>query len=48
MSEVACLAEYEAVFERQGIPIELQLDRGNEGVGGDLNSSVSERILRDQ
>jgi len=31
----------------QGIPIELQLDRGNEGVGADLNPALYRRLPRD-
>jgi len=30
----------------QGIPIELQLDRGNEGVGADLNPAVYRKLPR--
>ena len=31
----------------ESIPIELQLDRGNEGVGADLNPAVYRKLSRD-
>jgi len=31
----------------QGIPVELQLDRGNEGIGGELNPAVYKRLPKE-
>jgi hypothetical protein len=32
----------------QGVPIELQLDRGNEGVGAELNPAVYTKLPKDK
>jgi hypothetical protein len=43
-SSVYYLVEVENSDLPQGIPVELQLDRGNEGADGDLNPAVYRKV----